>query len=175
MLYYCKTAEDFARIIEEQELFQGTNLDDTLAVFANEAVFEAKQIAAQGELEQYLAGRFNIVLLRAASIPYLVYAHAVFIWWGLEINGEGRELVRQKYEDVIKLLQTSTAFVLEDGSIIGQIVPTDPLSNLRRGARIAQRKPPVKTGKVVAGIRKVIPDSEGYYPIDGRGVYDGEL
>jgi hypothetical protein len=132
MLYYCKTIEQFSNIITTAETVVGTTLDVPQGIFVDTVLWEAKAHTAQAELEMLLANGFLISSLRSSNCEYLVYAHAIVTWWHLEINGRGRELVRQKYEDLLGQLEELTSLVLPDGSIISSTVGSRGESNNRR-------------------------------------------
>lgn len=141
-LYYCKTLEQFISEVTIAEVYEGSNLDSHVnPETVDSYVFADKAEMAQAELEVILCDRFTPHMLRTSDIPYLVKAHAILIWWALEVNGEGRELVRKKYEDVMKNLRSLKALVLASGGILEAINTVN--SNIDgKGSRIrsGQRK-----------------------------------
>lgn len=138
-IYYCKTPDEFRFIIESEELQQGTNLDSDDSVFTNLNVYNAKARTAQAELEQLLANRFNIKVLRVADSEYLRYAHAIILWWHLQINSEIREIIEKKYDDLVENLSAVNYIIADDGGKIEADTPPGDNAGIRRGAMIAQR------------------------------------
>lgn len=138
-IYYCKTPDDFRYIIESEELQQGTNLDNDDSVFTDLNVYNAKARTAQAELEQLLANRFNIKVLRLINSEYLRYAHAIIIWWHLQINSEIREIIQKKYDDLIKNLAAVNYIISDDGGKIEAEVRPGETAGIRKGAQVAHR------------------------------------
>ncbi len=126
-LYYCKTLEDFESIITQSELYQGATLDNASAYYGSSDSGDVNVVlerlrTAQAEVEQILCNRFVISRVRTSEAEFLRYATAIIAWWHLEINGEGRELIKAKYLQVIKELSELTAIVAGDGSTISTAV-----------------------------------------------------
>ena len=139
-LYYCKTQEQWVNIIQLDELYQGTTTDEENTPFVNDSIFQAKAHTSQSELEQILASKFNIGLLRASNSEYLIYCHSIILWYHLELQGKIRDTIKEKYEGVIKRLEKLANVIAEDGSIINPTIdPVDPTPNTRR-SKVGQRR-----------------------------------
>jgi phage gp36-like protein len=142
VLYYCKTVEDFALVITQSELFQGSNLDNPINTLGDSVVILERLRTAQSEVEQILCSRFNIPRLRSSNAEFLRYATAIIAWWHLEINGKGRELVRQKYEDLLSQLKDLSSIVDANGVTIGSGVDGGDGGQPVRKSRILGGKRP---------------------------------
>jgi phage gp36-like protein len=150
-LYYCKDVEDYTLVISQSEGYQGGTLDGHLSVTADPIVLMERLRTAQSEVEAILCNRFSIPVLRQSNAEFLRYATAIIAWWHSEINGKGRDLVRQKYEDLLKKLESITSIVDADGNVILSGVDAGLPDKPVRRSRVLGGKRPTYQSDTVPG------------------------
>lgn len=144
MLYYVKTLEELAKYLEDGEVIQGSNLSNTLEtnpnMFADEGNVMLKLQAAEAELEMILANRgFSILSVRSANNLFLNMCVAVFCWFNMEINGEGREIITKRYREYVKRLTELDVIVTNDGLSLYPVASSESIDRRRKAPLIARR------------------------------------
>ncbi len=122
------TVEDFENQVGTQETVELTNLDDPSATTINSDRLSKILDTASGEINSYLATRYNIPV---APVPSILKTYCIDIAWYRLAQNNAPEQYATRYNNAIARLKDIEKGIMllitDDGAAIAQRTPTNAL------------------------------------------------